>query len=324
MKNLLLFILLLLLWQCHPEETPVTKPHNNSKGPVILIHGGAGQIYEGRYTAEEEAQYHQSLQHALDSGYAWLSRGENAETVVEKVIRRLESDSLFNAGIGAVYTAEGKVELDASIMRGSDLNAGAVSGVQHIEHPISLAHWVMDSSKHVMLSGRGAEHFGFMMGLDSVSNEIFHTVQSESNYRRIMKEKYGTVGCVVLDNHGNLAAGTSTGGMMMKEFGRIGDSPIIGAGTYADNQGCAVSCTGHGEYFIRYAVAHHISQTVSDGVSIRDASSEIIHQTLKNAGGEGGVIAVDTAGNYTFQFNTQGMFRGVRNADTTYTLMYEE
>lgn len=324
MKKLVLFALLTpLLWQCNSEDTPKSNSTLPVGGPIILIHGGAGQIYKGRYTPEEEELYRSALQSAVDSGYAWLNKGLSAETVVERVIQRLESDSLFNAGKGAVYTAEGKVELDASIMRGSDLNAGAVSGVQHIEHPISLAHLVMDSSKHVMLSGRGAEHFGFSQGLDSVPNSIFHTSKSDANYRRIMREKYGTVGCVVLDADGNLAAGTSTGGMMMKEYGRIGDSPVIGAGTYADNNGCAVSCTGHGEFFIRYAVAHHISEAVSNGQSVEKASSEIIHKTLVNAGGEGGVIVVDANGNYTFQFNTKGMFRAMRNTDTTFTLMYE-
>lgn len=317
----LLFALVLATSCSNQIDAPFEK--ETPAGPVILVHGGAGSMYKGMFSNEVEAMYLQSLQNAVDSGYKWLGRGMAAEQVVVQVIQLFESDTLFNAGTGAVLTAEGKAELDASIMRGSDLNAGAVAGVQHIEHPIALAALVMDSSKHVMLSNRGAERFAWNMNVDSIPNEQLVTYSKTASYRKALESKYGTVGCVVLDAHGNLAAGTSTGGMMLKENGRIGDSPIIGAGTYADNNGCAVSCTGHGEFFIRYAVAHSVSMRVHQGETLESAANAEIHDVLEPVNGQGGLIAVDADGNFTMPFNTNGMFRGMRNSDTSFVAMYK-
>lgn len=292
-----------------------------SKGPAIVIHGGAGVITPEQLGKEMSRQYEASLKAAADSGYRWLNNGIDGVTVVEQVIRMLESDTLFNAGRGAVLTSEGIVELDASIMRGYDKQAGAVSGVRHIEHPISLARFVLDSSRHVMLSGRGAEMFGFQNGMNEVDNSFFITRDRSRRFAEILEEKMGTVGVAVLDTHGNIAAGTSTGGMMMKEFGRIGDSPIIGAGTYADNDGCAVSCTGHGEYFIRYAVASRLSERVKAGEDIGEAGESIIDE-LKQVDGAGGLIAIDAKGSIAAPFNTSCMFRAGRNSDTVFVAIF--
>lgn len=317
------FLPLLLLAACaSPEaEKSSNKP---TSGPVIVIHGGAGSISRGSLSEADELAYQTSLSAAVDSGYMWLEQGVAAEEVVARVIEMMESDSLFNSGVGAVVTAEGIAELDASIMRGSDRNAGAVSGLRHIEHPIRLAKMVMDSSKHVMLSTTGAEEYAFSMGMDSVPNSMFITNKRAQQYHRAVQDKHGTVGVVVMDAEGNLAAGTSTGGMMMKEYGRVGDSPIIGAGTYADNAGCAVSCTGHGEYFIRNHVAGQLSLRVQNGEDLESVANNIIFEVLNRQEGAGGLIAIDHMGNVAMPFNTNGMFRGMRNSDTSFVAMYEE
>ncbi|NVK28312.1 MAG: isoaspartyl peptidase/L-asparaginase [Flavobacteriia bacterium] len=315
---------LLLLISCQTENSTEVNQEVPSPQPTIVIHGGAGSITREGLSESVEAAYRKSLQAVLDSGYRWLNSGMKPEEVVARSISMMESDSLFNSGVGAVVTANGDAELDASIMRGNDLQAGAVSGLRHVEHPIQLARIVMDSSKHVMLSGTGAEDYALKMGFPLVDNSMFITHRRARQYAELIPDKMGTVGVVVLDAKGNLAAGTSTGGMMMKEFGRIGDSPIIGSGTYADNDGCAVSCTGHGEYFIRHNVAGQLSLRVKLGENLSEAAHDLLFNTLNSREGAGGLIAIDANGNYTMPFNTQGMFRGVKNSDTTYVGMYSD
>lgn len=294
---------------------------------ALVIHGGAGTILKENMTDEMEAAYEASLRRALDTGYAILERGGSSLDAVEQTIRIMEDDSLFNSGRGAVFTNAGTNELDASIMDGKNLNAGAVAGVKTVRHPISAARAVMDSSVHVMMSGDGADQFAKSQGLEIVDPSWFKTERRWKQIeKRLNKEegngsvdyldpdyKYGTVGCVALDNEGNIAAGTSTGGMTNKKWGRIGDSPVIGAGTYANNKTCGVSCTGHGEYFIRYAVAHGVSMLMEHGgMELQNAAHHYIHEVLKNAGGSGGLIALDSNGKVVMRFNTAGMYRGYR------------
>ena len=284
---------------------------------AIVIHGGAGVITRDRLTPESEAEYRSALQAALDTGAAILSRGGTSLDAVEHTIRIMEDCPLFNAGKGAVFTHEGRNELDASIMDGSNLAAGAVTCVTDIKNPISAARKVMEASPHVLLSGKGASEFAAEQGLDIVDPSYFYT---EERYQQLQKaledEKHGTVGCVALDLHGNLAAGTSTGGMTNKRYNRIGDTPIIGAGDYANNMTCAVSCTGHGEYFIRYTVAHDISALMEyKGISLDSAARVVVKDKLVKAGGSGGVIAVDSRGNVSMPFNSEGMYRGFCTSD---------
>jgi beta-aspartyl-peptidase (threonine type) len=263
------------------------------------------------------------MENALQTGKEMLEEGKSALEVVEAVIRILEDSPLFNAGKGAVFTHNGTNELDASIMDGKTLNAGAVAGVKNIKNPISAAYKVMTNSKHVLLTGDGASEFAKEQGLEIVDPKYFYTEDNFKELQEVIKSeeekkdsKHGTVGCVVLDKEGNLAAGTSTGGMTNKRWGRIGDSPIIGAGTYANNNTCAVSCTGHGEYFIRYAVAHDLSALIEyKNMNIDDAAEYIINEKLKNAGGNGGLIAVDKNGEITMKFNTPGMVRAYLKSD---------
>jgi beta-aspartyl-peptidase (threonine type) len=285
---------------------------------VIVIHGGAGVITKKNMTAEKEAAYRAKLNEALETGQKILEKGGTSIETVIAVINIMENSPLFNAGKGAVFTHDGKNELDASIMDGKTLNAGAVAGVTNVKNPITLAYAVMTKSKHVMLSGNGASQFAKEQGIEIVDPSYFYTENRWKSLQKVLenekkaeKEKHGTVGCVVLDKYGNLAAGTSTGGMTNKQYGRIGDSPVIGAGTYADNATCAVSCTGHGEFFIRYVVAYSVSALMKyKGLSLQDAGNEIINNTLKDVGGEGGLISVDKDGNIAMPFNTPGMFRG--------------
>ncbi|HKI90500.1 MAG TPA: isoaspartyl peptidase/L-asparaginase [Draconibacterium sp.] len=285
---------------------------------AIVIHGGAGVISKSKMTPEREAEYTGKLKEALDLGEKMLKEGVNATDVVVSVIEVLENSPLFNAGKGAVFTAEGKNELDASIMEGSTLNAGAVAGVRDIKNPIKAAREVMDNSVHVMLSGKGASEFARQQGLEMVRNKYFFTKSRYESLKQLQKrerertkkDNMGTVGCAVLDTYGNLCAGTSTGGMTNKKFGRIGDSPIIGAGTYANNKTCAISCTGHGEYYIRLGFARDISALMEyKNLSIDEACREEIRK-LTELHGDGGVIAVDASGNIAMEFNTSGMFRG--------------
>ena len=235
-----------------------------------------------------------------------------APDAVEQTILVLENSPLFNAGKGAVFTHDMKNELDASIMDGSNLNAGAVAGVTIIKNPIKAARAVMEESEHVLLAGKGAESFAIAQNLDTVNPSYFYTEKSANSLkRRIENEKHGTVGCVALDINGNLAAGTSTGGMTNKKWGRIGDSPIIGAGTYANNKTCAVSCTGWGEFYIRGVVAHDISAMMEyGGLSLKKAAQKVVHEKLTQLGGTGGIIAIDQKGNIVMEFNTKGMYRG--------------
>lgn len=291
---------------------------------AIVLHGGAGYIYEGRYTLEQETEYINKIKESLSLGYDILDKNGSAVDAVETVIRVLEDSPLFNAGKGAVFNDEGTVELDASIMSGKDIAAGGVAGLKHIKNPITLARFVMEHSPHVLMFGEGAEKFADNFGLLKVDNNYFKTEGRLKEYNKKKDEnktslktsigddyKLGTVGCVALDRAGNLAAGTSTGGMMGKKFGRVGDSPIIGAGTYANNKTCAISSTGHGEYFIRNVVAYDISALVEyKNISIKNAADLVINKKLKEQNALGGVIGIDRFGNIVMTFNTEGMFRG--------------
>ncbi|GAB3016748.1 isoaspartyl peptidase/L-asparaginase family protein [Bowmanella dokdonensis] len=293
---------------------------------AIAIHGGAGTISRANLTPEGEKAYRDKLEEAVRAGHQLLSDGASSLDAVVAAVQILEDSTLFNAGRGAVYTYDETHELDASIMDGSNLAAGAVAGVRTVRSPIALARSVMEHSDHVLLSGAGAELFAAKQGLEIVDNTYFDTEtrhhqllrakqtlkQDKTAFSRpdMLDYKFGTVGAVALDAKGNLAAATSTGGMTAKRYGRIGDSPIIGAGTYADNQSCAVSGTGHGEYFIRYHVAADIcSRAKYLQIPAEVAANTVIHNVLKPAGGSGGVIVVDKDGNVSMPFNTEGMYR---------------
>lgn len=317
-------VLVLLFFSCanHPSEEETNAPvvYDIQHQWAVVVHGGAGDFSNTKYTEQEEADHMHALQTAIDSASFWLKAGKSAVDVAEATVALLEDCPLFNAGRGAVFTAEGTNELDASIMDGSNLKAGAVCGLKGIKNPIKAARAVMDSSRHVMLSGEGARLFAAGQGLQEVDETYFKTQRSYEAFlkakEKATSEKLGTVGCVVLDKSGNLAAGTSTGGMMMKQFGRVGDTPIIGAGTYADNKTCAVSCTGHGEFFIRVSVAHDIAARMEyGGRNLQEAAREVVQQRLVEMGGSGGIIAVDSKGEMVLEFNTAGMFRGFARSD---------
>lgn len=295
---------------------------------ALVIHGGAGNIRPENMDAEREMLYRAKLTEALNAGYAVLEKGGSSLDAVTTSIQIMEESPLFNAGRGAVYTHEGKNELDASIMMGNTREAGAVAGVSRIKSPILAARAVMEQSSHVMLSGSGAEAFAKEKGLEMVSPDYFFDERRFEQLKRIREreklqnkqgyltelpdEKFGTVGCVALDRAGNIAAGTSTGGMTNKRWGRIGDSPVIGAGTFADNASCGVSATGHGEFFIRYTVAADIAARMKYlNESLQTASQKVIAE-LAEKGGEGGVVALDAQGNIAMPFSTSGMFRGYR------------
>jgi len=302
---------------------------------AIVIHGGAGRILKKNMTPEKEAKYKSKLKEAITVGYEILKNGGSSLDAVEKTIHVMEDSPLFNAGKGAVFTHEGKNEMDASIMTGQDLNAGAVAGVTNIKHPISLARKVMTNSDHVLLCGKGASEFAKLQGVEIVDPSYFYTKKRYKSLQKIKEKektaldhdeksafydpdiknsKYGTVGCVALDKNGNITAGTSTGGMTNKRWNRIGDSPIIGAGTYANNATCGISSTGWGEYFIRGVVAHDISaQMEYKGASLQEAAKDVIQNKLTKLGGTGGVIGLDQKGNMVFEFNTAGMYRASVN-----------
>lgn len=282
---------------------------------VIVVHGGAGNVTPENIPEEIQNDYIDVLSRALDTGFTILQSGGSSLDAVETAIRLMEDSPLFNAGKGAVFTNKGKNELDASIMDGSTLNAGAVASVTDIRNPISAARAVMEQSDHVMLAGKGASRFAREKGLEIVDSSYFYTERRWKSHQQQQKkkivEKHSTVGCIAMDKNGNLAAGTSTGGMTNKMFGRIGDTPIIGAGNYANNKTCAVSATGHGEFFIRYTVAHDISALMEyKNLSLAEAARQVIHEKLEPAGGKGGIIAIDKKGNVAMEFNTSGMFRG--------------
>ncbi|CAM3242734.1 isoaspartyl peptidase/L-asparaginase [Rhodothermus bifroesti] len=289
---------------------------------VLAIHGGAGTITRAQMTPEREQQYREALRQALQEGYAVLQAGGSSLDAVVAAIRVLEDSPLFNAGRGAVLNRDGVAELDATIMDGRTLKAGAVAGVQTVKNPILLARRVMEATPHVLLIGRAAEAFAQEQGLEIVPNEYFIVPERRLQLQRLREQgigivpeeassTYGTVGAVALDRRGNLAAGTSTGGLMGKLPGRVGDSAIIGAGTYADNATCAVSTTGQGEYFIRGVVAHEIAALMKyASLSVQQAASAAIYGTLAGLGGQGGVIALDRNGQLAVVFNTEGMYRG--------------
>jgi len=291
---------------------------------AIAIHGGAGTMSAEQLGPDGGATYRAALGAALDAGYAVLERGGSSLDAVTAAVRLLEDDPLFNAGRGAVLAHDGSAELDASIMDGRHLRAGAVAGLRHVKNPIELARRVMEASPHVMLSGSGAEEFAIEQGFTLVPNSYFETPLRRSQLERVLHgstapreelQGLGTVGAVALDRDGNLAAATSTGGMTGKRWGRIGDSPIIGAGTYADNDSCAVSGTGHGEYFMRTVVAYDVCALVAyRGWSLARAARDVVQRKLKQRGGDGGVIAIDRAGTVVMEFNGDGMFRAMRDS----------
>lgn len=284
---------------------------------AIVVHGGAGGMSRERLVPGLDSMYRESLKEAMKIGSDILASGGSALDAVEKTVNALEDNPLFNAGKGAVFTHEGKNELDAAIMDGSTLAAGAIAGVTDIKNPISAARMVMTNSPHVFLLGKGASQFAKEQGLEIVDPSYFRTENRYEELQRILKsEKNGTVGCCALDKSGNLAAATSTGGMTNKRYNRVGDVPVIGAGTYANNSTCAVSATGHGEYFIRWTVAHDISALMEyKGLSLEEASNVVVNDKLVKAGGSGGVICVDRNGNVSMPFNSAGMFRGFTTAD---------
>ena len=294
----------------------------------LVIHGGAGGISRESLSVEREGQMRETLERALQAGGAVLGRGGSSVAAVQAAIVVLEDSPLFNAGKGAVFNAAGANELDASIMRGEDLEAGAVAGVTRIRNPVLAAHAVMVGSPHVMLAGTGAEQFAAEHNLELVEPEYFRTEERWQQLERLRAsergadesgfgtldvddQKLGTVGAVARDAQGHLAAATSTGGMTNKRYGRVGDSPIIGAGTYADDRSCAVSATGHGEYFIRLSIARTICALVEfGGMNLADAAEEVIGGRLTGLGGDGGIIAIDAGGTIVAEFNTAGMYRG--------------
>jgi beta-aspartyl-peptidase (threonine type) len=342
MRNVvLLSVLLLFIAGCKTDQKP-TAGREANPGPItIVIHGGAGTILKKNMTPEREKAYHEALETALDSGYAVLERGGKSVDAVIAAIKVMEDSPLFNAGKGAVFTNDVKNELDASIMDGSNLMAGAVAGVTTIKNPITAAHAVMMKSEHVMMIGNGAEKFAAEQGLAMVDpsyffdstryKQLLKVKEQESNREAwmydpyIKDKKFGTVGAVALDQFGNIAAGTSTGGMTNKRYGRVGDAPIIGAGTYASNTSCGVSATGWGEYFIRLGVARDIAALMEYGnLTVADAADSVVMKKLPRLGGDGGIIALDRQGNFAMTFCSEGMYRGYRKAGETKTFIYKD
>ena len=308
---------------------------------AIVIHGGAGTITRASMTDAKETSIRETLQASIQAGHKVLQAGGSSTEAVVAAINVMENSPLFNAGLGAVFNADGKNEMDASIMEGAGLNAGAVAAVAHIKNPINLALKVMTDSEHVMLMGDGAEEFARQQGFEMMDPAYFHTDFRWQQLQRIKAREtahedfstedqhdqwFSTVGAVALDRNGDLAAGTSTGGTSNKRWGRVGDSPIIGAGTYANNNSCAVSATGHGEFFIRYVVAYNICNRVELGSSLKEASETVVNDILVKAEGEGGVIAMDPQGNIATPFNSEGMYRASidTNGEMTISIYREE
>ncbi|OGU76363.1 MAG: beta-aspartyl-peptidase [Ignavibacteria bacterium RBG_16_34_14] len=315
MKSIILFLVSLIIITAtffidisgNRDELPIAGKY------TIVIHGGAGTINKSIPDSIREG-YVAALSEALRIGKEILEKGGSSLDAVEQVIRFLEDNPMFNAGKGAVYTSEGTHELDASIMDGSNLSTGAVTLIKRVKNPITLARYVMEKTSHVLLGGEGAEKFAEEMGLEIVPNSYFDTEPRYQEFLNAKEKVKGTVGCIALDLKGNLAAGTSTGGRTNKMVGRIGDSPLINAGTYANNKTCAVSGTGVGEEFIRHTVAYNVSALMEfKGMNLKQAADEVIFKMLKKD--DGGIIAVDKEGNYTTPFNTSGMYRGVANSD---------
>jgi beta-aspartyl-peptidase (threonine type) len=334
MKRFLVLAWVLFLG-CEAPQKP-----SSDAGPNygIVIHGGAGTILKKNMTPEMEAAYRATLEEAIRTGHAILKAGGTSQEAVEKTIHVMENSPLFNAGKGAVLTADATIELDASFMDGATLNAGAIAGVQTIKNPISAAIAVMEDSPHVMLAGKGAESFAASQGLELVEPEYFFTERRQKALERVQArenqtaanadeaaflraQRRGTVGCVALDQFGNLAAGTSTGGMTNKKWNRIGDAPIIGAGTYANNASCAISATGWGEYFIRAVVAHDIAALMEyKGLSIQEAARIVIHEKVGQLGGDGGIVGIDNKGQIAMEMNTAGMYRAHMDAQENLTV----
>lgn|SRR5690554_1978445 len=340
MKKIFIFSAMLFtsiaLVSCNDaEQSAATDSEQSGPKYVMVIHGGAGTISQSSMTPEREQAYHEGLTTALENGYQAISEGKSALDAVEAAILVLEDNPLFNAGKGAVFTHEGKNELDASIMDGRDRNAGAVAGLTRIKNPILAARMVMEESEHVMMVGHGAELFVTSLGMDTVEPSYFFTERRWDALQRAIKaeevdkaafnqqeydqhpddRKFGTVGAVALDQNGNLAAGTSTGGMTNKRYGRVGDAPIIGAGTYANNETVGVSSTGWGEYYIRSVAAYRVSALMElKGLSVVEASKQVI-QEIEDLGGNGGLISLDKNGQVAMEFNTSGMYRGTVDED---------
>ncbi len=305
---------------------------------AIAIHGGAGTILRSIMTPEKELAYKKALENAIVAGETILTKGGRSIDAVEAAIRSLEDNLLFNAGKGSVFTNDGKNEMDASLMNGKDLTAGAVAGIQNIKNPISLARAVMERSEHVFMAGLGAQEFAKKVGAEFMPDDYFFTQQRFDQLQEAKKEdkmildhtdkekKFGTVGAVAIDQHGNLAAGTSTGGMTNKKHGRVGDTPVIGAGTYANNKTCAVSCTGHGEFFIRSVVAYDVSCLMEyKGLSLKKACDIVVMDKLVKLGGEGGLIAIDANGNIELPFNSDGMYRAsIKEGEKLFVGIYKD
>ena len=362
MKKIISFLLIAVVFilpisaqkGSYAEIKQLQSPQNPKLG--FMLHGGAGVITKGSLTPEKEKEYRAKLEEAVLAGYKALQSGKTSLDAIEIAIRLLEDSPLFNAGKGAVFTNEGKNELDASVMDGKTLAAGAVAGLRHVKNPITLARAVMEKSEHVMMVGEGAEKFAKVQSIELVDEKYFWTqprwdslqkILREEKEKEIKKEKvksqntgeddfllknpsyaqmteteklpqnrFGTVGAVALDKNGNLAAGTSTGGMTNKKFGRVGDAPIIGAGTYANNETCAVSATGWGEYFIRLGVAKDISSLMEyRAMPVQEAADLVIKQKLQKLGGDGGIVAIDKFGNMAISFNSEGMYRAYINGE---------
>ncbi|MRT15361.1 isoaspartyl peptidase/L-asparaginase [Vitellibacter sp. q18] len=340
-KILTYFTFIFLLIGCKKEGKTQFEMEKNPKNTVqkegnfgIVIHGGAGTILKENMSDSLEAAYKAKLKEAISAGYEILKNGGTSLDAVTETINVMEDSPLFNAGKGAVFAHEGSNELDASIMDGATLNAGSVAGVKHIKNPIDLARDVMQNSEHVMLYGAGAEEFAKGLGYKMMDTSYFYTQNRYESLQKVLEKekaqnekkisiedsyiknsKFGTVGCAALDKRGNLAAGTSTGGMTNKRWNRIGDAPIIGAGTYANNNTCAVSSTGWGEYFIRAVVAYDISALMEyKGMSLQAAAREVIQKKISALGGDGGIVAIDKDGNFAMEFNTAGMYRATMNS----------
>lgn len=345
----LLFVIISLFLNCKNDSNSSTVESANSTTTktstppkqvndfAIVIHGGAGTILKKNMTPEKEEAYKAVLEKAIKTGYDILNNGGSSLDAVEKTINIMEDSPLFNAGKGAVFTNAETNELDASIMDGKTLNAGASAGTTVVKNPINLARKIMENSPHVMMAGKGAETFAIQQGVMIVNPDYFKTEKRLKSLQRVKERdakkveldhddkqafydpdikdsKFGTVGCVALDKNGNIAAGTSTGGMTNKRWGRVGDAPIIGAGTYANNNTCGVSSTGWGEYFIRAMVAYDISALYDyKGLTLKEASNEVIQKKVPELGGNGGIIAIDKLGNIVMDFNTAGMYRASMN-----------
>mgnify|MGYP001188288854 FL=1 len=350
MKNLYFITAILFLsFSCKNESTSNKNETMTKQNEfAIIIHGGAGTILKKNLSDEKEKAYKVKLEQAIRTGYSILKDGGTSQEAVVKTIQVMEESPLFNAGKGAVFTHEETNELDASFMDGNTLNAGAVAGVMNVKSPIELAVKIMTDSDHVMLSGKGASMFAKEKGLEIVAPSYFYTERRFNSLQKIKNKekteldhddkkaafydsdiknsKFGTVGCVALDKNGNIAAGTSTGGMTNKRWGRIGDAPIIGSGTYANNKTCGVSSTGWGEYFIRSQVAYDISaQMEYQQKTLKEATADVIQNKLTKLGGTGGVVALDKNGNMSFEFNTAGMYRASMNDQGELTVkIYKE